>query len=648
MSLPYNNPVRSLLHGLSLLAVGPSANMTRFGAWIGRAVVAAAWCLAIGGPARAQDNDIWDRPPGGFWELGANWADGSPPGTLDRATFNVAGDYLVEFGTAPSAIRELNVTAGNVTFNSPGAFRTLNVNSTLFGGPQDVNISNGASLSLGTVDGFTIMPLHLTVGHELTVSSGSTLNVRFGSDVITSILDNNSGQINVTGFGSALTAGSTDLSGGSLNVTAGGVVQTADAGISGASMGTVSGAGSQWIDTGAIGVGRTSNGTLNITAGGNVQSHSGQIGRDENTVGVVTVSGADSQWNISGSLSVGLLGSGTLNVTGGGNVSSTDGSVGLGTDTNSVATITGGAWTMTGGLIVGGFFTAGGTGTLNIQPAGTVSVAQGVDLSPNAHVNLQGGTLDASAISYFQGIQGDQFQWTSGTLHVGTFNGSLTNSGGALAPGHSAGSTTINGNYTQVSEGVLEIEIGGPLAGSEFDFVNVTGSAQVGGELDLTLTGGFSPTPAQTFAILISNGLSGAFDNVPSGQRVTTSDGGGSFVVNYGFGSPFDDNQVILSAFQPSLPGDYNQNGTVDAADYTLWRKNLGSGTALPNDDTPGVGQDDYTRWRTHFGQTVGSGLGAIDHVPEPATTFLVNLAVVSVSLRRRRFNWRVSKLASE
>ncbi len=51
------------------------------------------------------------------------------------------------------------------------------------------------------------------------------------------------------------------------------------------------------------------------------------------------------------------------------------------------------------------------------------------------------------------------------------------------------------------------------------------------------------------------------------------------------------------------LLGDYNENGVVDAADYTVWCDKLGSPDALPNDDTAGVGPDDYDRWITHFGE---------------------------------------------
>ncbi|MGE3241054.1 MAG: hypothetical protein AB7I57_08305, partial [Pirellulales bacterium] len=72
------------------------------------------------------------------------------------------------------------------------------------------------------------------------------------------------------------------------------------------------------------------------------------------------------------------------------------------------------------------------------------------------------------------------------------------------------------------------------------------------------------------------------------------------------------------------LPGDYNQNNKVDAADYAVWRDHLGSSTALPNDDTPGVGADDYTRWKTNFGQQLGSGSLDATSVPEPATACLL------------------------
>ena len=47
--------------------------------------------------------------------------------------------------------------------------------------------------------------------------------------------------------------------------------------------------------------------------------------------------------------------------------------------------------------------------------------------------------------------------------------------------------------------------------------------------------------------------------------------------------------------------GDYNHDGTVDAADYLVWRKGLG----------PIYNQADYGVWRTHFGQSASSGSGA-------------------------------------
>jgi hypothetical protein len=55
-----------------------------------------------------------------------------------------------------------------------------------------------------------------------------------------------------------------------------------------------------------------------------------------------------------------------------------------------------------------------------------------------------------------------------------------------------------------------------------------------------------------------------------------------------------------------SPEGDYNDDGYVDAADYILWRKNLGTSFQLNNEVqgvTPGmVTPEDYTAWRARFG----------------------------------------------
>ena len=91
--------------------------------------------------------------------------------------------------------------------------------------------------------------------------------------------------------------------------------------------------------------------------------------------------------------------------------------------------------------------------------------------------------------------------------------------------------------------------------------------------------------------------------------------GGRDLFITYAGGNG---NDVALFTTVPGLAGDYNVNGVVDAADYVLWRNNLGSGTSLPNDDSPGVGPDDYYSLRTQFGKTAGSGSGTERMTPFP------------------------------
>ncbi len=82
--------------------------------------------------------------------------------------------------------------------------------------------------------------------------------------------------------------------------------------------------------------------------------------------------------------------------------------------------------------------------------------------------------------------------------------------------------------------------------------------------------------------------------------------------------------------FVDALAGDFNNDGIVDAADYVVWRKNLGS-------------QDDYNLWRTNFGRTAASGTagnlaGSVSSsVPEPSSIVVLLLGVaLSAALHRR------------
>jgi autotransporter-associated beta strand protein len=83
------------------------------------------------------------------------------------------------------------------------------------------------------------------------------------------------------------------------------------------------------------------------------------------------------------------------------------------------------------------------------------------------------------------------------------------------------------------------------------------------------------------------------------------------------------------------VPGDYNDNGTVDAADYVLWR----TGGPLENEvDAPGiVNAQDYVEWSSRFGNTgTGTGLGA-GQVPEPSTLALISFLIVGLMGNQRR-----------
>jgi hypothetical protein len=79
-------------------------------------------------------------------------------------------------------------------------------------------------------------------------------------------------------------------------------------------------------------------------------------------------------------------------------------------------------------------------------------------------------------------------------------------------------------------------------------------------------------------------------------------------------------------------PGDFNLDGVVDAADYTVWRDNLGAGL-LGDANFDGIADAaDLAIWRDAYGEVrqqlalTGSSLA----VPEPASAAMAFLALAA------------------
>jgi hypothetical protein len=102
---------------------------------------------------------------------------------------------------------------------------------------------------------------------------------------------------------------------------------------------------------------------------------------------------------------------------------------------------------------------------------------------------------------------------------------------------------------------------------------------------------------------------------------------------------------VLVEAMVEPLAGDYNANGVVDAADYTIWRQTLGSMSDLraDGDNSGTIDQADHGIWMADFGAMAASGsalqsIPGLNAVPEQSTFALlaVVLLACSVALRGR------------
>jgi hypothetical protein len=84
---------------------------------------------------------------------------------------------------------------------------------------------------------------------------------------------------------------------------------------------------------------------------------------------------------------------------------------------------------------------------------------------------------------------------------------------------------------------------------------------------------------------------------------------------------------TLIGALIPALPGDYNIDGAVNAADYVVWRKDPAA-----YGDASG-----FNTWRAHFGEAAGAGSSTSDTTPEPNALLLFIMSLLPVAVPRRR-----------
>ena len=220
----------------------------------------------------------------------------------------------------------------------------------------------------------------------------------------------------------------------------------------------------------------------------------------------------------------------------------------------------------------------------------------------------------------------------STALFLGSLSGNgLTGSGsvfleGDVRPGVSIGTMAFGGDASIGAAAVVRLELAGTTAG-QHDRITVAQSLSISGTLDVTLFGGFTPAAGQSFDLLDWGTLSGTFAslNLPTLSGLTWNT------------TQLYTTGVLSLASSTVLPGDFNADGRVDAADYTVWRNGLGTNYT----------QADYLQWKSHFGQS-GSGavVPGVAAVPEPQLLLLSlgGLLVIPQVCRASRQRWRLDR----
>jgi T5SS/PEP-CTERM-associated repeat protein len=433
-----------------------------------------------------------------------------------------------------------------------------------------------------------------------------------------------------------------------------------------------------------LGAGLHGNGTIEIRNGAEVRSDEGLLGKEFDSHGTAIVEGAGSKWQLqSGELKIGGTtdnAQGTLRVLNGGAVEA--GLVHLSNDSEVEVAGNGAVLDST---------------SLRIERYGEVSV-------PRIHVHSGGvaSFLDLQTVGS-NGLTGQITVEDAGSrlkfAYYANFNGALlrVRDGGLLELGNSSqpgqstldlqgatmhldgGTVDVHGGQVDLEGGQLLFESGMLRDFSRFDgnLWQTAGSVELGEEVtvidgtyyqdeDATLSMVLSSNPDPRLFIKDSAILKGTLKvglpNTPQSMPFQLGDEFEMIYAQHGVSGEFQSYELpelpagmswSLSQFHRGLSlvivaGDFNADGQVDAADYTVWQDSLDmqvpQGSGADADGNGWISMNDYEIWKEFFGRKVlapsaniaGQVANSLS-VPEPASIFVLLSGLLAAAFTYRR-----------
>ena len=372
-----------------------------------------------------------------------------------------------------------------------------------------------------------------------------------------------------------------------------------------------------------------------------------------NLGGNITVGSADSRdasLTIAGTADVNIPGTGAA-----GNIF-----IGRGTSSNTTFTMTGGTADLGNHFLMGTGATPGATGILGTHSGGTITTVNNFVLADSfgsATYNLSAaGTINANglvivgrqngtgvmnqtggSVTAALGVTVGNAQnatttvWGTGTYNVsaGTITANQTTGPALSIAPQGTGIFRVTGDDAVIDvNGNMTVNAGGSAQGTLafqletgdlLSLIDVSGTARFNKGAMLVLDDSLAAPTQTSYDLLTAPIIAdiGISFSGPAGWGYRIVSGGNGKILRVGLG------------LTRQLPGDHNDDGVVDAADYVQWRK---------DPDAYGGSPGGYDAYRQNFGDPFSSGSSLSGaQVPEPASALLCYAAVAGLMFARRR-----------